>query len=48
MREAGYDEKVIERVIEEAALERTNGDVAGYERQVRVETQNDERSVEEQ
>ena len=45
-REGGYDEKVIERIIEEAALERTNGDVAGYERQVRTETQNDERSVE--
>jgi len=48
MREAGYDEQVIERVIEEAQLERQNGDVAGYERQVRVETNNDERNVEEQ
>lgn len=46
MRESGYDEEVIQRVMEEATLERTNGDVAGYERTVRVETQNDERNVE--
>lgn len=47
LREAGYDEEVITRIVEEASAERSNGDVAGYERSVRVETQNDERSVEE-
>lgn len=46
MRERGYDEEVITRVIAEAKAERTNGDVTGYERAVRVETQNDERNVE--
>jgi len=53
MREAGYDEEVIDRVIAEAADERAVGDVAGYERanesttrNVRVQENNDERNVE--
>lgn len=53
MREQGYDEEIIDRVIEEAKAERANGDVAGYERangsaprQVRVQENNDERNVE--
>jgi len=52
MREQGYDEEVIARVIEEAKQERELGMVAGYERSntstdraVRVETNNDERNV---
>ena len=53
MREAGYDEGVIERVVAEAAEERDTGLVPGYERvqnsvkrAVRVQENNDERNVE--
>lgn len=48
MREAGYDEEVIERVIAEAKTERETGQVNSYGRApaVRVEPQNDERNVE--
>lgn len=52
MREQGYDEEVIARVIAEAKEERDAGLVAGYERAnnsttrtVRVQTNNDERNV---
>lgn len=48
MREMGYDEEVIQRVLEEARTERENS-LAGYERkeEVRVQPQNDETNVEE-
>ena len=53
MREAGYDEAVINRVVDEAAEERAVGDVAGYERanntlnrEVRAQENNDERNAE--
>lgn len=51
MREQGYDEEVITRVIAEAKDERDTGQVAGYERaantnpEVRTQPQNDERNV---
>jgi len=47
MREDGYDEDVIERVLEEALAERQN-DLAGYQRapETRVQVENDERNVE--
>lgn len=47
MREAGYDEEVITRVLEEAKTER-DADVAGYQRkaETRVQENNDERNVE--
>lgn len=45
LRELGYDDEVIDRVIEEAKAERNNGDVTGYERAVRVQENNDERNV---
>lgn len=46
MREEGYDEEVIARVIEEAKAERDAGQ-AGYQRapETRVDTNNDERNV---
>lgn len=46
LRELGYDEELITQIIEEAMAERENGEVAGYERAVRVEENNDERNVE--
>src|SRR5690606_17146485 len=47
LRERGYDEEVIDRVLNEAKEER-DSDLAGYQRapETRVETQNDERNVE--
>jgi hypothetical protein len=51
MREQGYDDEVIARVIAEAKEERDTGQVAGYERaantnpEVRVQPENDERNV---
>jgi len=47
MREDGYDEEVIARVLAEAKAEREAGD-AGYQRapETRVQTDNDERNVE--
>lgn len=51
LREMGYDDEVIERIIEEAVDERTTGDVTAYQRvantnpDVRVQPQNDERNV---
>lgn len=52
MRERGYDEEVIARVMDEAKVERDTGMVSGYERAngsadraVRVQTNNDERNV---
>lgn len=46
MRERGYDEEIITRVMEEAKQERESGTAAGYERAVRVQPDNDERNVE--
>lgn len=47
MREDGYDEEVIERVLKEAKAERDGG-LAGYQRapETRVQVENDERNVE--
>lgn len=51
LRERGYDNDVIERIIQEAVDERAVGDVTGYERvantnpDVRTQPQNDERNV---
>jgi hypothetical protein len=46
MREAGYDEEVITRTLEEAKTER-DADLSGYQRapETRVDTNNDERNV---
>lgn len=46
MREEGYDDEVIDRVVAEAKEERVTGDAAGYERVARVQENNDERNVE--
>lgn len=45
MRNLGYDDEVIDRVVEEAKEERDTGDVANYPR-VRATTTSDERNVE--